>query len=84
MVLDEIAHVDFAGSSWSEDLEGLQAEVLIVIKGYDDSFSQVVNTRYSYRWDEIDWSSRFLPAFETSSAGYLVLDVGRIHDTAPV
>ena len=79
--------IDGASPLWGktrEDLEGLQAEVLIVIKGYDDSFSQVVNTRYSYRWNEIDWSARFLPAFETSSAGYLVLDVDRIHDTAPI
>jgi len=66
-----------------EDLERLQAEVLILIKGFDDSFSQVVHTRYSYRWDEIDWSARFLPAFEASPAGHLVLDVDRIHDTAP-
>jgi inward rectifier potassium channel len=79
--------IDRASPLWGktrEDLESLQAEVLIVIKGYDDSFSQVVNTRYSYRWDEIDWSARFLPAFETSPAGYLVLDVDRIHDTAAV
>jgi inward rectifier potassium channel len=66
-----------------EDLERLQAEVLILIKGYDDSFSQVVHTRYSYRWNEMDWSVRFLPAFEASPAGHLVLDVDRIHDTAP-
>ncbi|HLH44133.1 MAG TPA: ion channel [Bryobacteraceae bacterium] len=66
-----------------EDLERLQAEVLILIKGFDDSFSQVVHARYSYRWDEIDWSARFLPAFEASPAGHLVLDIGRIHDTAP-
>jgi len=66
-----------------EDLERLQAEVLILIKGFDDSFSQIVHTRYSYRWDEIDWSARFLPAFEASPAGHLVLDVDRIHDTAP-
>jgi inward rectifier potassium channel len=66
-----------------EDLERLQAEVLILIKGFDDSFSQIVHTRYSYRWDEIDWSARFLPAFDASPAGQLVVDVDRISDTAP-
>jgi inward rectifier potassium channel len=60
------------------DLERLQAEVMILIKGYDDSFSQVVHTRYSYRWDEMEWSVRFAPAFEVAPEGHLVLDVSRV------
>jgi len=67
-----------------EDLERLQAEVLILIKGFDESFSQVVHTRYSYRWDEVEWSARFVPVFEVSPAGHLVLDVRRISDFARV
>ncbi len=51
------------------DLKELQAEVMIMIKGFDDSFSQVVHTRYSYRWDEIRWSARFAPAFSTAPGG---------------
>ncbi|HEV8415210.1 MAG TPA: ion channel [Bryobacteraceae bacterium] len=66
------------------DLERMQAEVLILIRGYDDSFTQVVNTRYSYRWEEVEWSARFAPAFEVSSAGHLVLDLDRISETSPV
>jgi inward rectifier potassium channel len=66
------------------DLERLQAEVLILIRGYDDSFTQVVNTRYSYRWEEVEWSSRFAPAFDVSPAGHLVLDLDRISATSPI
>ena len=66
------------------DLERLQAEVLILIRGYDDSFTQVVNTRYSYRWEEVEWSARFAPAFDVSPAGHLVLDLDRISATSPV
>ena len=65
------------------DLERLQAEVLILVRGYDDSFTQVVNTRYSYRWEEIRWSARFAPAFDVSPAGHLVLDLDRIGATSP-
>ena len=65
------------------DLERLQAEVLILIRGYDDSFTQVVNTRYSYRWEEVEWSARFAPAFDVSPAGHLVLDLDRISATSP-
>jgi inward rectifier potassium channel len=66
------------------DLERLQAEVLILVRGYDDSFTQVVNTRYSYRWEEIHWSARFAPAFDVSPAGHLVLDLDRISATTAV
>jgi inward rectifier potassium channel len=66
------------------DLERLQAEVLILIRGYDDSFTQVVNTRYSYRWEEVEWSARFAPAFDVSTAGHLVLDLNRISATFPI
>ena len=62
----------------AEDLERLQAEVIILIKGFDDSFGQVVHTRYSYRWDEVEWAAQFVPAFEVASAGHLVLDVARV------
>jgi inward rectifier potassium channel len=72
-----------AGKS-AADLERLQAEVLILIRGYDDSFTQVVNTRYSYRWEEIQWSARFAPTFEVAPGGHLVLDLDRISATSPV
>jgi inward rectifier potassium channel len=72
-----------AGKS-AADLERLQAEILILIRGYDDSFTQVVNTRYSYRWEEIEWSARFTPAFDVAPGGHMVLDLGRIGAMAPV
>jgi len=65
-----------------EDLKTQQAEVLILVKGFDDSFGQVVHTRYSYRWDEIEWSAKFAPAFFTAPEGHLVLHVGKIGDIA--
>ena len=79
--------IDQASPLWnrsSEDLKRMQAELLILIKGYDDSFSQVVHTRYSYRWDEIEWSARFAPAFGIAAGGHMMLDVGKISETAPV
>ena len=45
-------HSPFWGKT-KEDLERLQAEVLILIKGFDETFSQTVHARYSYRFDEI-------------------------------
>lgn len=60
------------------DLTRMQAEVLILIDGFDDTFSQTVNARYSYRYDEIVWNAKFAPAFRIEDGGRLVLDVDRV------
>jgi inward rectifier potassium channel len=61
-----------------EDLERLQAEVLILIKGYDDTFSQTVLSRHSYRHDEFLWNRRFAPAFFVDDGGDLVLELKKV------
>src|SRR5579884_2436710 len=60
------------------DLEAMQAELLILIKAWDDTFSQTVNQRYSYRWDEIVWNARFAPAFEVSRDGNMIVRIDRV------
>lgn len=62
----------------AEQLEALQAEFLILMKGWDDTFSQTVHARYSYRYDEITWGARFTPAFRIDPEGDLVLDVDKV------
>lgn len=64
----------------AEDLRSLEAELMILIKGFDDTFSQVVHSQYSYRHDEILWGAKFEPAFRVDPKGNLVLDVNRIHE----
>jgi inward rectifier potassium channel len=66
------------------DLEKLQAEILILIKGYDDTFSQTVNAKYSYRYDEIKWGARFTPAFHVDSDGDLVLEIDKVGELVAV
>ena len=39
-----------------EDLAERAAEIMVLIRGFDDTFSQVVNARSSYRHDEILWA----------------------------
>ena len=60
------------------DLERLQAEVLILVKGFDDTFSQTVHARYSYRYDEIVWGARFAPAFDIDKKGDIELQVDKV------
>lgn len=63
-----------------EDLERLQAEVLVTMKAFDESFGQVVNSRFSYRFDEIVWGAKFAQAFEVEPSGDLRLEVNRVGD----
>jgi inward rectifier potassium channel len=67
-----------------DDLEKLQAEFLILIKSFDDTFSQTVHARYSYTFEEIDWASRFLPAFDITDDGDLEFDVSQLDRSAKV
>jgi inward rectifier potassium channel len=63
-----------------EDLAKLSVELLILIEGFDDTFSQVVHSMYSYRHDEIVWGAKFIPAFRIDSQGDLVVEVDRIDE----
>ncbi len=65
------------------DLEAMHAEFLILIKAWDDTFSQTVNQRYSYRYDEIVWNARFAPAFEVNSEGRMVVRIDRVGNYGP-
>jgi inward rectifier potassium channel len=63
-----------------EDLAKESAELLILIQGFDDTFSQEVHSRYSYRHDEIVWGAKFIPAFKIDGKGDMVVEVNRINE----
>jgi inward rectifier potassium channel len=65
------------------DLESMQSEVMILMRGFDDTFGQNVNARYSYRSDEIEWGRKFAPAFEVEPSGDLLIDLERIGASVP-
>ena len=62
----------------AEDMVRLQSEILILVKGYDDTFNQTVLARHSYRHDEFLWNRRFAPAFFVDDAGDLVLELKKV------
>ena len=64
------------------ELDRLQAEVLILLKAYDDTFNQTVIARHSYRHDEMVWGARFAPAFNIDGDGDLVLELRKIGEMA--
>ena len=66
------------------DLAARYAEILILFKGYDDTFAQDVHARDSYRFDEIEWNRRYERAYTINDAGFVVLDLDRLHDSVPI
>jgi len=61
-----------------EDLAAKQAEFVILLKAFDDTFSQTVFARYSYRHDEVQWGKRFAPAFSVTEQGDMVVDLHKL------
>ncbi len=56
------------------------AEVMILLSGVDETFSQTVYARSSYKAQEVVWGSRFRDIFEPSGDGRVAIDLGRLHD----
>ncbi len=64
-----------------EDLLESNTEILILLTGTDETSSQTVHSRSSYKAEEIVWNASFAPIFKRSHEdGILGMDVGRIHD----
>jgi len=52
----------------------------VLLKAFDDTFSQTIHTRTYYQYDELVWGARFKPAFERDEEGRLVLNLDKIDD----
>lgn len=65
----------------AQDLIDNEAEFLVLLSGDDETFSQEVHSRTSYRGDEIVWNARFRPIFvESPAEGVTGMNLSRIHD----
>jgi inward rectifier potassium channel len=59
-----------------EELRAADAEIIVLIKAFDDTFAQTVFARSSYKVDEIVWGKRFAPmAVTPPETGMTVLDL---------
>jgi len=63
-----------------DDLKAWDAEFLVLLSGIDETFSQTVHTRSSFKAHEIVWGARFADLFNPPrSDGTLSIDVSRLH-----
>lgn len=62
----------------AEDLIKSGDEFLILLKGFDDTFSTNVHSRYSYFADEIVWGVKFVNIFGTDNKGMGTVSIDRL------
>jgi inward rectifier potassium channel len=63
-----------------EELASTEASFAVLLKAFDDTFSQTVHSRTSYQYDEIIWGAKFKPAFDRDEEGRIVLNLDKIDE----
>jgi inward rectifier potassium channel len=63
-----------------EDLEKTEAGFAILLRAFDDTFSQTIHSRTAYQYNEIVWNAKFKPIFDRDEDGRIVLDLSKISD----
>lgn len=56
------------------EMADMKAEVIVLMKAFDDTFSQTVYSRSSYHSNELKWGKKFLPMFSVLENGFTQLD----------
>ena len=64
----------------SEDFEKNNCEVIIIVKAFEETFSQTVYARTSYKPDEILCNVRFVPVIAAGPNGSVIIELDKIHD----
>ncbi|SDD78949.1 inward rectifier potassium channel [Mucilaginibacter pineti] len=63
-----------------EELEKTQASLSVMLKTFDDTFSQTIHSRTSYIYSDVVWGAKFKPVFDRNTGGQVVLDLSKISD----
>jgi len=67
-----------------EGLRASDAEFFVLLKAFDDTFSQTVHSRTSYKHDEVKFNSSFTKIIYIAESGKAAVDLSRIHDVEPI
>lgn len=64
----------------SYGLRERDAEFLVLVDAIDDTSSQPVHARSSYKWQEVVWDAQFRDMHRTTRDGRMSIDLRRLHD----
>ena len=63
-----------------KELNESEAEFIILVKAFDDTFSQNVFRRYSYKYDEVMWGYKFNVIYKADPDGIINLQMDRFQE----
>ncbi|GAB2685856.1 ion channel [Mucilaginibacter koreensis] len=66
-----------------QELQEKQATFNIILKAFDDTFSQTVQSRTSYQYNEMVWGGKFTPTFFAGENGQVILDLSKLSSYQP-
>ena len=68
----------------ADDLAASDGEFLILLTAMDETYSQTVHVRSSYKPEDVAWDSKFASLYLPPEDGRVVIDLSKIHDTEPL
>ena len=63
-----------------EDMIRDEAGFAVLLRAFDDTFSQTVHSRTFYTAEDMKWGAKFKPVFDRDPDGRIVLDLSKISD----
>ena len=63
-----------------EKIQKLNPEIIVLIQGFDEVFSQNINTKKSFVGKNWLWNKKFARIFTSNQQGDIELDLNRIND----
>ncbi len=66
----------------AESLAARDAQIIVVLKGLDETFAQTIHARAAYTPDKIVWGGRFANVILRDEEGGLLIDYAHFHDIA--
>jgi inward rectifier potassium channel len=58
-----------------EEIKAMDVEIFVLIKGFDDVFSQTIYSRHSFMVEQFVWGAKFRKPFSINQEGRLVMDL---------
>ena len=63
-----------------EEIKTMDFEVFVLLKGFDDVFSQTIYSRHSFMSDTFVWGGKFRRPFSINEKGKMVMDLTQVGD----
>jgi inward rectifier potassium channel len=95
----ELKKINFLALSWTivhpieesspfygrtlNDINDDDTEVMVMIKAFDETYSQTVYSRTSYKAHQFIWGAKFISMMSTGNDGVTTLDLSKLNDFEP-